>query len=186
MGSTPAHDRARPVPTQPETPLRGIGTYRATVIDVADLAQGYAFWSALTGLEVIGSDPDGWHRRFGYLGRKNPWKHELILQVVKGRKEKNPNPVHIDVTPNEGIDDAISRIVALGGSVKKPPSLYPRPGSHGDEQPVIDWAVMQDPFGNEFCLVDDLTDAQIEAVIEATAAGASTDEEWRAAALSSA
>jgi hypothetical protein len=40
---------------------------------------------------------------------------------------------------------------------------------------------MQDPFGNEFCLVDDLTDSQIEAVAKATAAGASTDEEWRAA-----
>jgi hypothetical protein len=43
---------------------------------------------------------------------------------------------------------------------------------------------MQDPFGNEFCLVHDLTDAQIAAVIEATAAGASTDEEWRAVAQS--
>ena len=41
---------------------------------------------------------------------------------------------------------------------------------------------MQDPFGNEFCLVDDLSDAQIEAVAKATAAGASTDEEWRTAA----
>jgi hypothetical protein len=42
---------------------------------------------------------------------------------------------------------------------------------------------MQDPFGNEFCLVDDLTDDQIDAVEEATKNGASTDEEWRAAAL---
>ena len=66
--------------------------------------------------------------------------------------------------------------------MKKAPSLYPRPGSHGDEPPIIDWAVMQDPFGNEFCLVDDLTDAQIEAVVRATDAGASTDEECRAAA----
>jgi predicted enzyme related to lactoylglutathione lyase len=182
MGSPPTHDRARPVPTQPGTPLHGIGTYRATVIDVNDLAQGYAFWSAVTGLEVIGSEPEGWHRRFGYLGRKDPWRHELILQVVKSRKGDHPNRAHIDVTPNDGIDEAISRIVALGGAVKKPPSLYPRPGSHGDEPPIIDWAVMQDPFGNEFCLVDDLTDAQIEAVVAATDAGASTDEEWRAAA----
>ena len=177
----PTYDRVRPVPERLDTPLTGIGTYRTTVIDVNDLEQGYRFWSAVTGLDVIGSEK-GWHGRFGYLGRKDPWKHELILQVVNRRKGEKPNPVHIDVTPNQGIDDAISRILALGGSVKKPPSLYPRPGSHGDEPPVIDWAVMQDPFGNEFCLVDDLTDAQIEAVIEATAAGASTDEEWRAAA----
>jgi hypothetical protein len=42
---------------------------------------------------------------------------------------------------------------------------------------------MQDPFGNEFCLVDDLTEAQIDSVVDATKRGASTDEEWRAAAL---
>ena len=80
------------------------------------------------------------------------------------------------------MDRAIERIVALGGSVKKPPSLYPRPGSHGDEPPELDWAVMQDPFGNEFCLVSELTDAEAAAVLEATRAGASTDHEWRVAA----
>jgi hypothetical protein len=31
--------------------------------------------------------------------------------------------------------------------------------------------------------VDDLTNAQIDSVVEATKKGASTDEEWRAAAL---
>ena len=49
-------------------------------------------------------------------------------------------------------------------------------------EPVIDWAVMQDPFGNEFCLVSNLTDDEIEAVREATQAGAATDVEWRRAA----
>ncbi|HEX9761909.1 MAG TPA: VOC family protein [Acidimicrobiia bacterium] len=160
----------------------GIGTYRCTVIDVDDLEVGYAFWSAVTGLEVIGK-PEGWHGRFGYLGHRDPWRHEFILQLVGTRKGEKPNRAHIDLTPNEGMDRAISQIVAVGGSVKKPPSLYPRPRSHGDEPPIIDWAVMQDPFGNEFCLVNELTKTQIEAVMRATEAGASTDEEWRAAAL---
>jgi hypothetical protein len=178
----PTYDRVRPVPEKPDAHLTGIGTYRATVIDVSDLEQGYRFWSAVTGLDVIGSDK-GWHGRFGYLGTKDPWKHDLILQVVNRLKDEEPNRVHIDVTPNQGVDLAIESIVALGGSVRRAPSLYPRPGSHGDEPPIIDWAVMRDPFGNEFCLVEDLTDAQIEAVIGATGKGASTDEEWRAAAL---
>jgi catechol 2,3-dioxygenase-like lactoylglutathione lyase family enzyme len=160
----------------------GIGTLRAVVIDVNDLEKAHEFWSAVLGLEVIGSRK-GWHGRFGYLGRKDPWKHEIILQVTRRQKGDEPNRAHIDVNPNEGIDRAIDQIVALGGSVKKAPSLYPRPGSHGDEPPVIDWAVMQDPFGNEFCLVDDLTEAQIDSVVDATKRGASTDEEWRAAAL---
>lgn len=160
----------------------GIATYRCTVIDVDDLAVGYAFWSAVTGLDVIGR-PEGWHGRFGYLGRRDPWKHEFILKRVDTRKGEKANRVHIDLTPTEGTDRAIAQILALGGSVKKPPSIYPRPGSHGEEPPLLDWAVMRDPFGNEFCLVTQLTKAQVDAVLEATEAGARTDEEWRAAAI---
>lgn len=160
----------------------GIGTYRCTVIDVGDLDVGHRFWSAVTGLEIIGQTPGGWHGRFGYLGHSDPWKHEFILQLVDTPKPEAANRVHIDLTPNEGVDRAIEQILALGGSVKKPPSLYPRPGSHGDEPPILDWAVMQDPFGNEFCLVSELTQEEIAAVLAATKAGASTDHEWRVAA----
>ncbi len=160
----------------------GIATYRCTVITVTDLAVGYRFWSAVTGLEIIGGTPGGWHGRFGYLGRNDPWKHEFILQVVDSPKGEAANRVHIDLTPNEGVDRAIDQIVALGGSVKKPASLYPRPGSHGDEPPVIDWAVMQDPFGNEFCLITVLTDAEVNAVEQAALAGPGDDQYWRAAA----
>ena len=38
---------------------------------------------------------------------------------------------------------------------------------------------MQDPFGNEFCLVDSLTDEQAQAAMTAVA---HTDDEWRTAA----
>lgn len=41
----------------------GIGTYRCTVIDVTDLDAGYRFWSEVTGLEIIGRTPGGWHGR---------------------------------------------------------------------------------------------------------------------------
>jgi predicted enzyme related to lactoylglutathione lyase len=159
-----------------------IANYRCAVIDVTDLVEGFRFWSAVTGLEVIGGTAGGWHGRFGYLGYRNPWKHEFILQLVTKPKGPDANRVHVDLTPTAGIDPAIEQIIALGGTVKKPPSLYPRPGSHGDEPPVIDWAVMQDPFGNEFCLVSDLTDDEVAAVLEATRKGASTDHEWRVAA----
>ena len=159
----------------------GIGTYRCTVINVNDLEEGYRFWSEVTGLEVIGS-PGGWHGRFGYLGQRDPWKHEFILQVVKGRKDGPANRMHIDLTPNDGTDRAIERILALGGTLKKAPSLYPRPGSHGDELPELDWAVMQDPFGNEFCLVSVLTEDEARAAMDAFAGGASTDHAFRVAA----
>ena len=158
----------------------GIGSLRCVVLNVTDLARAYEFWSQVTGLEVISSHREGWHGRFGYLGTKDPWKHEMILQIVDEPKGEETNRVHIDITPENGIDDAVRRIIALGGSVKKTPSLYPRPGKYGDEPPVIDWAVMQDPFGNEFCLVSNLTREESEAAMAAP--DATTDEEWRAAA----
>ena len=162
-----------------------IGTLRCVVINVTDLKRAYEFWSTVTGLEVIGSE-EGWHGWLGYLGTRNPWKHEIILQridtapVEVGMPNRDrTNPVHIDLTPTEGIDRAISDILAMGGTVKKPPSLYPRPGSHAGHRPYIDWAVMQDPFGNEFCLVKDLTDEQSMATMDPKF---HTDHEWRMAA----
>jgi len=166
--------------------MDGVGTLRCVVINVTDLELAYKFWSAVTGLEVIGSET-GWNDWLGYLGTKDPWKHEIILQRVDTSPLKiqapnpdQPNQVHIDITPNDGIDQAINDIVGLGGRVKKAPSLYPRPGSHGDQRPLLDWAVMQDPFGNEFCLVVDLTPAQSQAAMAAV--DATTDVEWRIAA----
>ena len=163
----------------------GIGRLRCSVINVTDLELAYEFWSHVTGLEIIGPR-DGWHGWLGYLGTKDPWKHEIILQKVTDAPveagmptHSSTNPVHLDIEPDNGIDEAIREIVALGGTVKKPPSLYPRPGSHGDEPPIIDWAVMQDPFGNEFCLVDELTEEQSAAAMNADA---HTDHEWRLAA----
>lgn len=155
-----------------------IGELRCVVINVTDLQRAYDFWSEVTGLEIIGS-ADGWHGRFGYLGTKDPWKHEIILQVVGTPKPEEVNRVHIDITPN-GIDEAIDQILALGGSVKKAPSLYPRPGAYEGEPPLIDWAVMRDPFGNEFCLVSNLTQEQSAAAVAAVEAA--TDDDWRAAA----
>lgn len=164
----------------------GIGTLRSVVINITDLPLAYKFWGEVAGLEVIGSET-GWHDWLGYLGTKDPWKHEIILQRVdtspldnQAPTAEEPNKVHIDITPNNGVDLAIEQIIALGGTVKKQPSLYPRPGSHGDHRPIIDWAVMQDPFGNEFCLVDDLTLDQSLAAMNAR--DATTDREWRVAA----
>lgn len=156
----------------------GIGTLRCVVINVTDLTVAYELWSAVTGLEVIGS-ARGWHGWLGYLGTKDPWKHEIILQLVRAPKGEEANRCHVDLTIDD-IDRAIEQIVAIGGHVKKEPSIYPRPGSFPGRRPVIDWAVMADPFGNEFCLVSDLSDEEIRAV--EAASDASTDQAWRTAA----
>lgn len=164
----------------------GVGILRCVVINVTDLELAYRFWGGVTGLEVIGSET-GWHTWLGYLGTRDPWKHEIILQRVdtspleiQAPDPSRPNQVHIDITPNGGVDNAIQDIIDLGGTLKKPPSLYPRPRSRGDHRPLIDWAVMQDPFGNEFCLVAELTMEQSLAAMAATEA--TTDHQWRIAA----
>ena len=76
----------------------------------------------------------------------------------------------------------MERIVDIGGHVKQPPTIYPRPHSYPGEPPRIDWAVMQDPFGNEFCLVSVLSREEQRAVTEAGQVGPGHDDHWRAAA----
>lgn len=165
-----------------------IGTWRCAAINVTDFDLGYRFWSALTGFDILGPE-HGYHGWLGYLGTTNPRKHEIILILTDAAPIETEAPthhrtncVHIDIDPIEGIDAAIPQILDLGGRLKKPPSIYPRPGSYGHSTPVIDWAVMQDPFGNEFCLVQDLTDEQSRAAVDAADHGATADHELRAAA----
>ena len=156
----------------------GVGTLRCVVVNVTDLAVAEAFWSEVLGLPVIESDYAG---RFSYLGQPDPWKHEMILQRVARPKgeEEGANRCHLDITV-EDVDRAVGQIIRLGGTLRKVPSIYPRPGSFPGNRPVIDWAVMRDPFGNEFCLVSVLTREEAAAV---EAVGhAATDREWRAAA----
>lgn len=155
-----------------------IGKIMATIIDVNDLAVGEAFWAEVTGLDVTIS---AWNGRYSYLAGAEPRLPELTLQLVDREKGDEPNRAHVDIATSDGIDHAISRIVELGGRTKKEPSIYPRPGS-GSVPPAADWAVMQDPFGNEFCLIDQLSKGQRAQVVEAATAGITDDHELRVAA----
>jgi predicted enzyme related to lactoylglutathione lyase len=156
----------------------GIGRLRCHVIDVDDLAIAEGFWSEVTGLPVI---PSAFPGRYSYLGQPDPWRHEVILHLVKTRKGPEANRSHVDIWVPD-IDTAIAQIEAISGRLKKAPSIYPRPGSYPGEPPLIDWAVMQDPFGNEFCLVAVLSAAQSGAVEQAAQQGDGDDHRWRVAA----
>lgn len=157
----------------------GIGTLRCHVIDVNDLAVAEAFWSEVTGLPVI---PSVFPGRFSYLGVADPWRHEVILHLVSTEKGEAANRCHVDIGVRD-VDRAIAQIEAIGGRLKRAPTIYPRPGSYPGEPPRIDWAVMQDPFGNEFCLVSRLSDDERQAVEQAAGSSPSgTDHDWRVAA----
>lgn len=174
-----------------------IGTLRCFVIDVEDLEVGAEFWSEVTGIPRL-SLPEiasGWtdHAYLGYQDEKTR-KHEIILHRVPTAKRSDSdaidaarrldpaaNRAHIDIGV-EDVDAAIEQIEAIGGRLKYPPTLYPVPHAYEGARPLIDWAVMQDPFGNEFCLVRGLTLAEREAVEVAAEQGPAEDAHWRAVA----
>lgn len=161
----------------------GIGQLRCSVVDVDDLAAAEAFWSEVTGMPVI---PSVFPGRYSYLGEPDPWRHRMILHLVKSPKDPGiVNRGHVDIWVRD-VDKAIGQIEAIGGSLKRAPTIYPRPGSFPGEPPTIDWAVMRDPFGNEFCLVSPLTDDESSAVLQAADGTAperaGDDQHWRAAA----
>ena len=174
-----------------------IGTLRCFVIDVEDLEVAAAFWSEVTGLPRMSLPPiaSGWtdHAYLGHQDEKT-WKHEIILHRVSTTKSSDPaaidatrrldpaaNRAHIDIGV-EDVDDAIEQIEAIGGRLKYPPTVYPVPHAYEGARPLIDWAVMQDPFGNEFCLVRGLTRAEREALELAAEQGPAEDAHWRAVA----
>ena len=165
------------------------------MIDVDDLEVGAAFWSEVTGIPRIRSS---WPDRFAYLGYEDEttWKHEVILHGVSSAKRSDSgavdaarrldpaaNRAHIDIDV-EDVDAAIAQIEAIGGRLKYPPTVYPVPHAYEGARPLIDWAVMQDPFGNEFCLVRDLTPLEREALVAAGEQGPADDAHWRAVARS--
>lgn len=156
----------------------GIGQLRCHVIDVNDLEVAEAFWSEVTGLPVI---PSVFPGRYSYLGQPDPWRHEVILHLVSREKGPEPNRSHVDIWVAD-VDQANRQIEAIGGTLKRPPVIYPKPGMYPGERPRLDWSVMQDPFGNEFCVMRVLTPEEYRAVIAAAEDGENDDHALRTAA----
>jgi len=121
-----------------------VGSLRRFVLDVNDLDVGERFWRGVTGLEVEFS---AWQGQFSGLGPVE--SGSILLQLVPERKSPLKNRTHLDLTVTN-VPRAVDEVIALGGSVVKPPGVFP------DADPQLEWAVMADPFGNEFCLIRDL------------------------------
>ena len=130
-----------------------VGTIRAFVIDVNDFEVGERFWCAITGFDVLWS---GWAESPVHSGAQGQFSglgtgksHSILLQLVPEPKTDLKNRAHIDITV-EDVDHAINEVITLGGSLIRPKGGYP------PDAPEIEWAVMEDPFGNEFCVIRDL------------------------------
>jgi hypothetical protein len=118
----------------------------AFVVDVNDLAVAERFWVAVSGLPLKYS---GWT---GSISRLGDPPVSIMLQLVPERKTPLKNRAHLDFLV-EDVAVATAQVVELGGRVIKEPGLFFEPGS---PDPVLEWAVVADPFGNEFCVIREL------------------------------
>jgi hypothetical protein len=75
-----------------------------------------------------------------------------MLQPVPERKSAIKNRAHLDFLV-EDVAAAVAQVIDLGGSMVKEPGFFFEPGS---SDPVLEWPVLADPFGNEFCLIGEM------------------------------
>ncbi len=108
---------------------------RAVAFDAADPPSLARFWAAVTDREIINSRPD-----LARLKSETPGGPVLLfLRVPEGKTVKNR--VHIDFTSEDRVAE-VERVVGLGATI------------HSDvKEPGYEWTVLQDPEGNEFCIV---------------------------------
>lgn len=128
---------------EPRDEYRGIGRLAGITIDAADPGALASFWVAATGW-TIGETHPGAVMLFP-PGRRAP---DLALVQVDDAKTVKLR-WHLDVEPVAGtsIEEEAERLRTLG-------AVDIDIGRHDD--PAVDWIVLADPAGNEFCVIPPL------------------------------
>jgi predicted enzyme related to lactoylglutathione lyase len=124
---------------EPRAIYEGTGAIAAIVVTCADPVSLSSFWSALLGW------PPGAVQGPDAVGLRAPDGTGLFLEFVRaaGAIEPGKNRVHLDLAPRAGDDQQreVERAIALGA--------IPADIGQGDVQ----WRVLRDPEGNEFCVL---------------------------------
>lgn len=109
----------------------------ATVFDCRDAEALATFWCAALGYRVDRrwSDAHGTE----YVETDAGGESVLLFHPVPDQKRAK-NRVHLDLRAAGPQYDEVARLVALGGRVVA-------------DDPDVPWVVMQDPEGNEFCVL---------------------------------
>ncbi|MET8849485.1 VOC family protein [Amycolatopsis sp. NPDC004625] len=111
------------------------------VLDCHDLDRLAEFWCAVLGYEVIGHEPDG--LELGVPGARPGDGPPTLILARSENPRRGKLPLHIDLNPaGTGQETELARLTALGA---RPADV----GQTGEES----WVVLQDPEGNEFCLL---------------------------------
>ena len=155
--------------------MRDIGVLAKVTIAVEDVAAGRDFWSSVTGLAVTDQDVAAGWADLGPAGVTSAGPVLSLHRATLPKPSITANRGHVDITVND-VDVAVAQVLRLGGSLKVGPAVYPRPMSAADGAPEIDWAVVTDPFENEFCVIRDLEEAERSALRDSSLWEARTDD----------
>jgi predicted enzyme related to lactoylglutathione lyase len=114
-----------------------IGRFHWLVIDTVDPARIAPFWC-----ELLGVEERGWFADDYLMLTRDDHTPPVAFQRVPETKA-GKNRLHVDLQVDD-LDEAVARILALGGSTAS--EVRELPGGYR-------WRVMADPEGNEFCIV---------------------------------
>ncbi|MGH2630998.1 MAG: VOC family protein [Actinomycetota bacterium] len=115
--------------------------------DCADPRRVAEFWATALSFDVQAP-----HEDFGEVELHDPNGAGPSLGFMKVPESKVvKNRVHLDLWPESSLEEEVERLVAAGAH-----QIETLQDPDGYVDPTI-WAVMQDPEGNEFCVIEKLS-----------------------------
>jgi len=113
----------------------------ALVVDCSDSRSQAAWWADALGHQMSERNP-GEYEVDDASGSSTPL---YFMNVPETKSSKNR--VHLDITTDGSLEDRVSQLVAAGATLvemRQDPTTFANPDT---------WAVLQDPEGNEFCVL---------------------------------
>jgi len=113
----------------------------AIVVDCRDSLSQAKYWATVLGHQV--SERNAGEYEVSDSSRGGTPLYFMNVPEPKALK----NRLHIDITADGSLEDEVARLVSRGGTLvemRQDPATLANPDT---------WAVMQDPEGNEFCVL---------------------------------
>jgi predicted enzyme related to lactoylglutathione lyase len=114
----------------------------AVVVDCRDCYSQAHWWARALGRQVSERNPD----EYEVYDTSNGGTRLYFMNVPESKVVKNR--LHVDIATDGSLEDEVARLVAAGATLiewRQDPASLPNPDT---------WAVMQDPEGNEFCVLN--------------------------------
>jgi hypothetical protein len=111
----------------------------ATVFDCRDAEAQAVFWCAALDYHVTRRWQDAYDVTYIEARAQDGGEPMLLFYPVSDRKQAK-NRVHVDIRASGPQYDEVARLVTLGARVVA-------------DDPDQEWVVLQDPEGNEFCVL---------------------------------